>query len=101
MERDDHAEAFGPRVGESKPVKGAGPMEEHELGTLPGAEHHRVHPVEPIGLARELGHVRAYSAAARAGAVARIRGITFSASKLRFFTTFQCGMLPIAPRMLK
>ena len=99
----------------SNAVPGSGAVQEHQRFALSGGEHARLDAVDGESLAFEAGQrdssgaleilpvllrLRGGDAAVRARR-ARMRGITSCANRFRFFTTFQCGMLPIAPRMLK
>src|ERR1700728_3797314 len=120
MKWNDDAELLRPRQGEVESVPGAGTVEEHQRLTAARGEHGGLHAIDRVRLAFESGQgVRAgherfslltrafsfplYAAATRRSlaARARMRGMTSCPRLVRFFTTFQCGILPMAPRMLK
>src|SRR5580658_7496258 len=89
----------------------AGAVQEDQGRAAAGGKNDGVDAVDKVGFAFELrgkGNYRhdtrsRYSAATRraTGVRSRMRGITSCPSKLKFFTTFQCGMSPTAPSRLK
>ena len=99
--------------GEIEAVPVAGTVEEHERLAAAGGEHGGLDAIDGVSLAFESSHgsggpsrvsfvlITRRRHGARLARVPRMRGMTSSAIRLRFFTTFQCGMLPTAPRMLK
>ena len=89
-----------------KPCQIPAPCRNTSGSPLAGGEHDRFHAVDGVGLALEScagngwAGIRALLSllggdAVFAAARARMRGITSCASRLRFFTTFQCVMLPM------
>src|ERR1700728_4676063 len=111
MEGDDDAEFLRPRYGEIDAMPDAGAVQEHQRRAAAAGKNDGVDTVDKVGFAFELRRERncghdtgsRYSAATRrsTGVRPRMRGITSCPSKLKFFTTFQCGMSPIAASRLK
>src|SRR5580692_7220807 len=107
MEGNDNAEFLRPGQCEFEAVPDSGAVKEQQRLAAAGGEHHRLHAVDDVSLAIKLCErihgVLPYSAAARRSDAMRPRkrGMTSCANKLRFFTTFQFGMLPMAPSMTK
>jgi hypothetical protein len=103
MKRDENTKSFGPGLGKLEAVECSRAMQEHQRFAATGREHDDPHAAYGVNFAVKFHRVQpSYSAARRvSGAVRRMRGITCSAIRLRFLTTFQFGMFPMAPKILK
>src|SRR5690242_14738062 len=94
-----------PLVGEFEAMKGTGTVQKEQRLSLASRVHDDLHTVDGVDFPLKRNHVdlRCHSAAASgtAACFGRRRGNTSSAINERFFTAFQCGILPRCPWMLK
>src|SRR5438552_2467209 len=90
MIRCNHMKCFGPRFRKIKAIHRARAMEEDKRFTLAGRVDNRLHTVDDVFFTHKPAHRRSpFEMVATRGPR---RGMTSSAKRVMFFTTFQCGM---------